>query len=50
MNFLLDVTDPNRDAAPEYVLDRSNSASAPSSALEDDPVDTAIASAVQAGS
>ncbi len=47
VNFLLDVTDPNRDAAPEYTLDGS-SASAPSSALEDDPVDADVASGLQA--
>jgi len=42
VNFLLDESDPNRDAAPEYVLDRSNAA-VPSSAFEDDAADVGTA-------
>ena len=38
VNFLLDVTDPNRDSAPDYVLQTVN-APVPSSAFEDDFAD-----------
>jgi hypothetical protein len=38
VNFLLDVTDPNRDSAPDYVLETVN-APVPSSAFEDDFAD-----------
>jgi hypothetical protein len=38
VNFLLDVTDPNRDSAPDYVLERAN-ATVPASAFEDDFAD-----------
>ena len=38
VNFLLDVTDPNRDSAPDFVLETAN-APVPSSAFEDDFAD-----------
>ncbi len=44
VNFLLDESDPNRDAAPEYVLDRSN-AGVPGSAFEDDAPESVAESA-----
>ncbi len=44
VNFLLDESDPNRDAAPEYVLDRSN-VGVPSSAFEDDAPEAVAESA-----
>jgi hypothetical protein len=44
VNFLLDVTDPNRHSAPDYVLEAA-SAPVPSSAFEDDFADEERATA-----